>query len=74
MGEYSALVCSIALDFNDAIYLLHERGKSMQEAVPVGKGKMIAVLGQKMRINDLLKQPNEKNGVCEIANDNAKVK
>ena len=27
------------------LYLLHERGKAMQEAVPVGKGKMIAVLG-----------------------------
>ena len=31
LGEYSALVCSEALDFQDAIYLLHERGKAMQE-------------------------------------------
>ena len=38
LGEYSALVCSKSLDFNDALYLLHERGKAMQEAVPVGKG------------------------------------
>ena len=45
MGEYSALVCANALNFEDAIYLLHERGKSMQEAVPIGKGSMIAVLG-----------------------------
>ena len=37
LGEYSALVCSESLDFNDALYLLHERGKAMQEAVPVGK-------------------------------------
>ena len=44
LGEYSALVCSEALDFSDAIYLLHERGKAMQDAVPVGKGSMIAVL------------------------------
>ena len=44
LGEYSALVCSGALDFTDAIYLLFERGKAMQEAVPVGKGKMIALL------------------------------
>jgi len=47
LGEYSALVCSNALNFEDALYLLHERGKAMQEAVPVGQGKMIAVLGVK---------------------------
>ena len=45
LGEYSALVCADSLEFNDALFLLHERGKSMQNAVPVGKGKMIAVLG-----------------------------
>ena len=54
LGEYSALVCAESLKFNDAIYLLHERGKSMQEAVPVGKGGMIAILGSKIdEINDL---------------------
>ena len=39
LGEYTALVCSGALDFKDAIYLLNERGKAMQAAVPVGKGR-----------------------------------
>ena len=72
LGEYSALVCSDSLNINDALYLLHERGKAMQEAVPVGKGSMIAVLG--MQTNDLrellLKRKDDK-GVCEIANDNA---
>ena len=38
LGEYSALVCSNSLDFQDALYLLHERGKAMQKAVPVGEG------------------------------------
>ena len=72
LGEYSALVCSNALDFNDALYLLNERGKAMQEAVPVGKGKMIAVLGTKIEeINELVKSMNNNEGVCEIANDNA---
>ena len=47
LGEYSALVCSESLNFSDALYLLHERGKAMQEAVPVGHGSMIAVLGMK---------------------------
>ena len=57
--------------FEDALYLLYERGKAMQEAVPVGKGAMIAVLGSK--IEDLKKLIIEAkiDGVCEIANDNA---
>ena len=71
LGEYSALVCSESLEFNDALFLLFERGKSMQEAVPVGKGSMIAVLGSKIdELNNLIKEVKIK-GVCEIANDNA---
>ena len=71
LGEYSALVCSAALDFEDALYLLHERGKAMQEAVPVGEGAMIAVLGIKVdELKKIVKSfDNEK--ICEIANDNA---
>ena len=71
LGEYSALVCSGSLYFEDALHLLHERGKAMQEAVPIGNGSMIAGLGVKIdEINNLLESRN-KNGVCEIANDNA---
>ena len=71
LGEYSALVCSQSLKFEDALYLLYERGKAMQEAVPVGKGSMLAILGAKIEdIYDLLNSFKEK-GVCEIANDNA---
>ena len=71
LGEYSALVSSGSLEFNDALFLLFERGKSMQEAVPVGKGSMIAILGSKIdEINKLIKDIKIK-GVCEIANDNA---
>ena len=72
LGEYSALVCSNALNFEDALYLLHERGKAMQEAVPVGKGSMIAVLGLSIEeVESLISASNEVEGVCEIANDNA---
>ena len=72
LGEYSALVCSGSLNFNDALYLLHERGKAMQEAVPVGKGKMIAILGIKTEeVMNILKLTETEKGVCEIANDNA---
>ena len=72
LGEYSALVCSEALNFEDAIYLLHERGKAMQEAVPLGEGSMLAVLGLDInKIKELLTILKEKTGVCEIANDNS---
>ena len=71
LGEYSALLCANALSFQDALRLLYERGKSMQEAVPVGKGGMIAVLGSEIQeINNLVLDVKSK-GVCEVANDNA---
>ena len=71
LGEYSALVCSESLQFNDALSLLFERGKAMQDAVPVGKGSMIAVLGLSIdEINSFIKKVKIE-GACEIANDNA---
>ena len=72
LGEYSALVCSNSLEFSDAVFLLHERGNSMQEAVPVGKGAMIEVLGTTINeIKKIIQNFQSKSGVCEIANDNA---
>ena len=72
LGEYSALVCSESLNFKDALYLLHERGKAMQSAVPVGQGSMIAVLGLNIiEIINILKSHKNIKGICEIANDNA---
>jgi len=43
LGEYSALVASGGLDFKEAVSLVHTRGKLMQEAVPLGLGKMLAL-------------------------------
>ena len=72
LGEYSALVSANALEFEDAIYLLHERGKAMQNAVPVGKGSMIAVLGLNIEeVKNFIKKQENQPGVCEVANDNA---
>ena len=72
LGEYTALVCAGSLSIEKAAYLLHERGKAMQEAVPEGKGAMAAVLG--MTVNEIEKEisllPNKKD-ICEIANDNS---
>ncbi len=45
LGEYTALVASGALGFDDAVRLVHARGRFMQEAVPEGRGAMAAILG-----------------------------
>lgn len=45
LGEYSALLCAGAFSFEDALALVHKRGLYMQEAVPVGKGSMAALIG-----------------------------
>lgn len=45
LGEYSALVAAESISFEDAIYAVKQRGKAMQEAVAVGQGTMLAVLG-----------------------------
>lgn len=45
VGEYAALVAAGGLDFQDAVRLVHQRGRFMQEAVPVGEGAMAAVMG-----------------------------
>lgn len=45
LGEYSAVYASGGLSFEDAVKAVHNRGKFMQSAVPVGVGAMAAVLG-----------------------------
>ena len=71
LGEYTALVCSGSLTIERAAYLLHERGKSMQDAVPAGQGAMMAILG--LTVSEVEKEinllPNKE--ICEIANDNS---
>ena len=71
LGEYTALVCAGSLTIERAAYLLNERGKFMQEAVPSGQGAMMAVLG--MSIEEVEKEISllSKEEVCEIANDNS---
>lgn len=44
LGEYTALVASGALTFEDAVQLVHKRGQFMSEAAPTGSGKMVAVM------------------------------
>lgn len=70
LGEYSALVAADAIDFEDAVTLVHKRGRFMQQAVPAGEGKMVAVLGSDV---DTITAALEKvtSGTAQIANDNA---
>ncbi len=45
LGEYAALVCAQALSLSDAAILVSQRGKIMQEHVPIGVGSMAAIVG-----------------------------
>lgn len=45
LGEWSALVCAGVIAFKDAVKLVQQRGKFMQEAVPSGQGAMAAIIG-----------------------------
>jgi [acyl-carrier-protein] S-malonyltransferase len=71
LGEYSALCCSNAIDFNQTINLLRYRGKAMQNATPKGMGGMIAILG--VKIDDIHKilSENQNKFKCYVANDNS---
>lgn len=70
LGEYSALCAADSFSLKDTAKLLRIRGKSMQEAVPAGKGAMAALIGAELKdVNELIEKVN-KIGVCQIANDN----
>jgi [acyl-carrier-protein] S-malonyltransferase len=71
LGEYSALVAAGTLAFADAIALVRERGRLMQEAVPEGTGAMAAILGlEDAQVRELCAQAAESQ-VCEAANFNS---
>lgn len=70
LGEYSALVAADSLKFEDALRLVHKRGRYMQEAVPLPVGAMAAVLG--VGYEDVKGALAEvRKGVVEIANWNS---
>ena len=72
LGEYTALVASESLKFSDALHLVHNRGKLMQSAVPLGKGAMLAVMGLNIiELNSMLKKNEFDKGICEVANHNS---
>lgn len=71
LGEYSALVCAGALDFADAVRTVRERGRFMQEAVPVGQGAMAAIIGLDSALLQQVCDEAAEDGVVAPANFNS---
>lgn len=68
LGEYSAMVASEVMSFEDAVKTVRQRGILMQEAVPAGEGAMSAVLAmEKETIEEIC---DKTEGVVSIANYN----
>lgn len=68
LGEYSALAFSNVWNIEDAIEIITNRGKIMQNALPLGTTKMAAVIG--LDRNVILNTIKDVDGICEIANYN----
>ena len=71
LGEYSALVAAGTLEFEDAVRLVHERGRLMQQAVPVGEGAMAAIIGLDLAQVEKAVAAGRERGVCAVANINS---
>ncbi len=71
LGEYSAHVAAGTLAFADAVRTVRNRGKYMQEAVPVGVGAMAAILGMPLDKVSEIARDAAQGEVCEAANINS---
>lgn len=70
LGEYSALAAAGTFSVADAARLLRTRGLAMQQAVPVGKGAMAAVLGLDFDTVTKVAEEAAQGQVCQVANEN----
>jgi len=71
LGEYSAHVCAGTLSFADAVRAVHNRGRYMQEAVPVGVGAMAAILALPMEKVAAACAEAAQGEICQPANINS---
>jgi [acyl-carrier-protein] S-malonyltransferase len=71
LGEYSAHVAAGTVDFADAVRTVRNRGKYMQEAVPVGVGAMSAIIGMESQKVTAVCAEAAQAEVCELANINS---
>ncbi|EOI56004.1 ACP S-malonyltransferase [Enterococcus gilvus] len=70
LGEYTALVASGALTFEDAVQLVHKRGQFMSEAAPTGSGKMVAVMNTASEVIEECCREASSIGIVSPANYN----
>lgn len=70
LGEYSSLVLAEALDFEDAVRLVKNRGRYMQEVVPQGVGTMAAILGLENEVVEEVCYTASQFGIVEPSNYN----
>lgn len=70
LGEYAAHVASGTIDFKTAVSLVRKRGKFIQEAVPLGKGTMAAIIGLSPEVVEECCRRASDAGVVEPANYN----
>jgi len=70
LGEYGALVSAGALDFRSALNVVRQRGRYMQEAVPVGQGTMAAIIGLERETVEELCVLSSNSTIVEPANYN----
>ena len=71
LGEYSAHVAAGTMSFSDAVRTVRNRGKYMQEAVPVGMGAMAAILGMDLEKVTAVCSDAAQGEVCQPANINS---
>jgi [acyl-carrier-protein] S-malonyltransferase len=71
LGEYSAHVAAGTVNFSDAVRTVRNRGRYMQEAVPVGVGAMAAILGMDLEKVAAVCTDAAQNEICEPANINS---
>ncbi|NLX90378.1 MAG: ACP S-malonyltransferase [Firmicutes bacterium] len=70
LGEYSALVSSDSIELERAVKIVQNRAAYMQEVVPVGVGKMAAIVGLGFKELDEVLESAKNKGIIEIANFN----
>lgn len=70
LGEYSALVATGSLSFEDAVALIAKRGQFMEEAAPAGVGKMVAVMNTEPDLIETICHTASEKGLVSPANYN----
>lgn len=60
LGEYAALVCADIVDFEDTVQLVSKRGKIIQDTIPQGVGKMVAIIGlEREKVEEIVEEASK---------------